>query len=194
MHIICLTPLAPGVYNDHKADHITAPPDGWAYIPEDFPLPSTFPRLGSIETEELTYTREVEVQKEVPKTRQVSVLGEDGMPTFDEGGLPMLTTEEYTELETVTEPREYTMMTVTAMTEGTLPEEPTLTPAEQREAAYNTAKIIPWDGDNITVTEAAQLWQYYAAEGNMKAYDLQSLIAKAKSEIRTQYPDVEVAE
>lgn len=49
MHIICLTPLEEGVYNDHKADHITAPPDGWAMIPEDFPLPSTFPRLGSIE-------------------------------------------------------------------------------------------------------------------------------------------------
>lgn len=49
MHIIDLTPLEEGVYNDHKADHITAPPDGWAMIPEDFPLPSTFPRLGSIE-------------------------------------------------------------------------------------------------------------------------------------------------
>lgn len=90
MHIICLTPLAPGVYNDHKADHITAPPDGWAMIPEGFPLPSTFPRLGSIEAEELTYTRAVE------------------MP--DENGSP------------VTEQQEFTMMTVTAMTAGTLPE------------------------------------------------------------------------
>ena len=86
MHIICLTPLEPGVYNDHKADHITAPPDGWAYIPEDFTLPSTFPRLGSIEAEELTYKREVE----------------------DENGEPVI--------------HEYTMMTVTSMTEGTLPE------------------------------------------------------------------------
>lgn len=51
MHIICMTPLAEGVYNDHKADHITAPPAGWAYIPEDFPLPVTFPRLGSIKAE-----------------------------------------------------------------------------------------------------------------------------------------------
>jgi hypothetical protein len=56
MHIICLTPVEPGVYNDHKADHITTPPDGWAYIPEDFPLPSTFPRLGSIEAEEIDGT------------------------------------------------------------------------------------------------------------------------------------------
>ena len=116
MHVIKLTPLAPGVYNDHKADHITAPPDGWAYIPEDFPLPSTFPRLGSIEAEELTYTRDVEVQKEVTKTREV--------PRYDkfDGSFLGNETEEYTEMETVTEPVEYTMMTVTAMTEGTLPE------------------------------------------------------------------------
>lgn len=98
MHIICLTPLAEGVYNDHKADHITAPPEGWAYIPEDFPLPSTFPRLESIKAEELTYTREVEVEKEV----------------IDEEG--------HTGTETVTEEREYTMLTVTEMTEGTVPE------------------------------------------------------------------------
>lgn len=77
MHIICLTPLEPGVYNDHKADHITAPPPGWAYIPEDFPLPATFPRLGSIEAEELPYAPDGERQ---------------------------------------------TMLTVTAMTAGTLPE------------------------------------------------------------------------
>lgn len=114
MHIICLTPLTEGVYNDHKADHITAPPDGWAMIPDEFPLPSTFPRLGSIEAEELTYTREVEVQKEVTKTREVESFGEDGNP--------ITVTEEYTELETVMEEREYTMMTVTGMTEGTLPE------------------------------------------------------------------------
>ena len=54
MHIICLTPIEPGVYHDHKADHITAPPEGWACIPEDMPLPATFPRLGSIEAAELS--------------------------------------------------------------------------------------------------------------------------------------------
>jgi hypothetical protein len=179
MHIIDLTPLAPGVYNDHKADHIPAPPDGWAYIPEDFPLPSTFPRLGSIEAEELTYTREVEVQKPVTKQRDTGMVDEDGDPIM----------EDYTEMETVTEQREYAMMTVTDMTEGTLPDAPTLSPAQQREAAYNTAKIIPWEGGNITVTEAAQLWQYYAAEGNPKAEELTALIAKAKTEIRERYPD-----
>lgn len=104
MHIICLTPVEEGVYNDHSAEWITMPKEGEAYIPEpgdpvplewagkeiDYTKPSTFPRLGSIEAEELTYTREVEV--------------------------------EGTEGETVIEQREYTMMTVTAMTEGTLPE------------------------------------------------------------------------
>lgn len=114
MHIICLTPLAPGVYNDHKADHISCPPDGWAYIPEDFPLPSTFPRLGSIEAEEMTYTREVDVYRPVTKLREVE--------TVDAEGKPITITEEYTEMELVTETVEYTMMTVTAMTEGTLPE------------------------------------------------------------------------
>ena len=89
MHIICLTPLEQGVYNDHKADHITAPPEGWAMIPEDMVLPSTFPRLGSIEAEEIIYLYEVEVEK-------------DG--------------------EMVTEQRERVIMTVTAMSEGTLPE------------------------------------------------------------------------
>lgn len=94
MHIICMTPLAEGVYNDHKADHITMPPDGWAYIPDDFPLPSTFPRLGSIEAEEMTYIRDVEVQNEG------------------------------------TEQRKYTMLTVTAMTEGTMPEPVEETPSQ----------------------------------------------------------------
>lgn len=113
MHIICLTPLEPGVYNDHKADNITTPPDGWAYIPEDFTLPSTFPRLGSLEAEEVTYTREVEVQKE----------------STDEDG--------NTKMEMVMEEREYTMMTVTSMTEGTLPE-PVPVPEPE-------GKISVWD-------------------------------------------------
>ena len=95
MHIIDLTPLEKGVYNDHKVDHITAPPEGWAMIPEDFPLPSTFPRLGSIEAKEITYTYDVEVEK---------------------------TNEETGEVEVVIEQREKTIMAVTKMTEGTVPE------------------------------------------------------------------------
>lgn len=95
MHIIDLTPLEVGVYNDHKADYITEPPEGWAMIPEDMVLPSTFPRLGSIEAEEITYTYEVEVEK---------------------------INEETGEVEIIKEQRERVIMTVTEMTEGTLPE------------------------------------------------------------------------
>lgn len=81
---------------------------------------------------------------------------------------------------------------VTSWTPGEMPEPETLTPAQQRENAYNTEAIIEWDGGMITVTEAAQLWQYYAAEGNEKADMLTALIAQAKAEIREKYPDVEV--
>lgn len=100
MRIINLTPRVPGVYNDIAADHITAPPEGWAIIPDGFPLPSTYPRLGSIDAEELTYTREVK--------------------SFDEDG------------NLITIPEKYTMMTVTAMTEGTLPPAHTMTAEEAR--------------------------------------------------------------
>jgi|GEM_PF-2426409 len=112
MHIICLTPLEEGVYNDHKADHIIAPPDGWAYIPEGFPLPSTFPRLGSLEAEELTYTKEVE--------------GE-------------------------TEPMEYKMVTVTKMTEGTLPE------PEPAEEPIHPMEQLRADVDYIAVMTGVEL-------------------------------------
>lgn len=53
MRVICLTPITDGVYNAYCTNCITKPPEGWAYIPDSFPLPSTFPRLGSIETEEV---------------------------------------------------------------------------------------------------------------------------------------------
>lgn len=115
MHIICLTPIEPGVYNDHASDSITTPPEGWAYIPDDFPLPSTFPRLDGIKTENVTYTREVEVERPGTKFREI----EGG---FDEEGNALTITEEYTEMEFVTETQEYTMLTVTSMTEGRLPE------------------------------------------------------------------------
>lgn len=127
MHIICLTPLAEGIYNDHSTEGISTPPEGWAYIPEDFPLPATFPRLGSLSAEELTYTRDVEVRKEVTKTREV--------PGWDMDGNLTTVEEEYTETETVTETREYTMMTVTEMTEGTLPEETPPEPTEEDDTA-----------------------------------------------------------
>ena len=68
-----------------------------------------------------------------------------------------------------------------------------LTPTQQRETAYNTQPLIEWDGETLTVTQAAQKWQYYAAEGSTRADELQALIATAKQTIREQYPDEEVS-
>lgn len=69
-----------------------------------------------------------------------------------------------------------------------------LTPTQQRETAYNTQPLIEWDGETLTVTQAAQKWQYYAAESSTKADELQTLIAAAKQSIREQFPDGEAAE
>lgn len=76
--------------------------------------------------------------------------------------------------------------------EFSAPVEPTTTPTEQRENAYNTDPVIEWSGDMLTVTQAATMWQYYAAEGSEKATELQNLIATAKQTIREQFPDEEV--
>ena len=86
------------------------------------------------------------------------------------------------------------MMTMTEWIPGEVPDSGTMTPAEQREEAYNTQPIIEWEGQMLTVTQAAQKWQYYAAEGNPKADELQTLIAAAKQSIREQFPDGEAAE
>jgi hypothetical protein len=96
MHIICLTPLEEGVYNDHKADHITIPSEGWAMIPEDMVLPATFPRLGSLEAKEITYPYEVEVEKDgemVTEQRErvimtVTVMSEGTSPEPEPGPEP----------------------------------------------------------------------------------------------------------
>lgn len=95
MYIICLTPLTEGVYNDNFNPLITTPPEGWAMIPEDMELPSTFPRLGSLEAENIDYPYEVVVEKKDEETGEIVM---------------------------VTEQRVRTIMTVTKMTEGTLPE------------------------------------------------------------------------
>ena len=64
--------------------------------------------------------------------------------------------------------------------------------AERREQAYNTDPVIQWNGSMLTVTQAAQQWAYYAAEGNTAKTDaITALIAAAKADIRKQYPDEE---
>lgn len=79
-------------------------------------------------------------------------------------------------------------------TEVDIPEPIPPAPSQLREEAYNTQTIIEWDDKQLTVTQAAQQWQYYAAEGNTAKTDaLTALIAAAKSSIREQYPDEDEA-
>lgn len=63
------------------------------------------------------------------------------------------------------------------------------TPEELRERAYETEKVISYEGKMLTVDEANRKWQEYQAEGNSKATELTTLIANAKATIREQYPD-----
>ena len=73
---------------------------------------------------------------------------------------------------------------------------PDLTPAQQREQAYETmlynadgGKLIEWEGEAITVDQANDLWLKYSAEGNTIADTLSGLIVNAKEYIRQLYPD-----
>lgn len=113
MWIVSLKTNPNGSHNDHRADHITSVPDGWAMIPEGFPVPDTFPFV-DIQAEEVTYHREVECTRMVTKPREVE--------SFDEEGNPVTLTEEYQVEETCTEQEPYTVMTVTGMTPGIVPE------------------------------------------------------------------------
>lgn len=81
------------------------------------------------------------------------------------------------------------VMTMTEWAPGEILEPEAPHPPQQREEAYNTQPIIEWDGEMLTVTQAAQMWQYYAAEGSWKAETLQSLIADAKGKIRSEFPN-----
>ena len=69
-------------------------------------------------------------------------------------------------------------------------EAPVLTAEAWREQAYNTIPCVSFGGAMLTVTQAAQQWVYYAAEGNTSKTDaITALIAEAKASIREQYPD-----
>lgn len=63
------------------------------------------------------------------------------------------------------------------------------TPEELRERAYETEKVVSYEGVMLTVDEANRKWQEYQAEGNSKTNELTALIANAKAAIREQYPD-----
>ena len=144
-------------------------PDGWALIPEDMEMPN-FP-FGEVAAESVTH------YEDVIKTEEVHVEDENGIPVTEHR-------------ETIVQ-EPYTVMTVTKWTPGEMPEPEAPTPAQKREDAYNTQPIVEWEGEPLTITQAATKWQYYAAEGSDKADELQELIATAKQTIRIHYPDKE---
>ena len=111
MWIVNLEANPNGSHNDHRADHIVSVPEGWAMIPDDFIVPDTFPFV-SIESQDVIFYRDVEVEKEVTKTRYTD--------NVDDNGNVM--TEEYTETEVVIEKRPYKVHAVTSMTDGIVPE------------------------------------------------------------------------
>lgn len=173
--IVEIKALPNGAHNNQAYHGVL--PDGWAIIPDDMELPN-FP-FGEVEAEAVTHYRDVEKVKTVP------VKDEEGNPVLGENSEPIMEQVYYIEQEP------YTVMTMTKWTAGEMPEPVQPSPAEEREKAYNTQPIIEWDGEMLTVTQAAQKWQYYAAEGSEKADELQALIAEAKQTIREQFPGEE---
>ena len=100
MRIIEIKALDNGAHRNQTCEDMNVP-DGWAIIPEDMPVPLPFPFV-NIEVEEVTYYREVEESRDVTKVHES-------------------TGEEYTEKEVVRKQEPYKVMTVTKMSEGTVP-------------------------------------------------------------------------
>ena len=72
------------------------------------------------------------------------------------------------------------------------PEPEPLTPVQEREKAYETELICKYGNGVYTVDEMNRFWSEYSAEGNKaKVKEIQSIISKAKAEIRKKYPDKE---
>lgn len=69
--------------------------------------------------------------------------------------------------------------------------DPTLyTGAETRKRAYTEWRFAEWRGEPMTVTELAEEWMYYAAEGKDDiCTEITSAIDAAKAIIREKYPD-----
>lgn len=138
MKILEITALPNGAHRNQEWDKLPIP-DGWAVIPEDMVLES-FP-FGEATVEEVIHYRDVEVMREVTKTREVPVVDEDGQSVLDEDGNPVIATEEYTEQEIATEQQPYGVMTVTGWVPLPMPEpepEPGPEPSvwDELDAAY----------------------------------------------------------
>lgn len=136
MRIIEIQALENGAHRNQIIDHGDVQiPDLWAIIPDDMECPN-FP-FGGVEVEEVVCTRYVESLQEVTKTREVV--------SYDEEGNEVITIEEYTQEEIVSEPEEYTVLVVSKWIPGEMPEvevivEPTT--AERVEALEQENKLL----------------------------------------------------
>lgn len=143
MKIIEVQALPNGAHRNQSGEFSTIP-DGWAVIPEDMPIPDTFPFV-NIEAEEIIHYKDVYTSQEVTKTREVVTVNDDGEE--------VTTTEEYTEQEMVTVQEPYTVLTVTSMTEGVMPvPEPETEPTPTIEERVTTL-----EESNAEMTEALEL-------------------------------------
>lgn len=120
MQIIEIKALDNGAHRNQTGNFKTVP-EGYAIIPDDMVIPSTFPFV-DIEVEEETRYKEVKTLQDVTKTRDVPSYDEQGEPVTDADGNVVTTTEEYTVKEPVPEQIPYTVKVVTSMTAGVKPE------------------------------------------------------------------------
>lgn len=67
-----------------------------------------------------------------------------------------------------------------------------LTPAQQRQLAYETEPIISWQGEMLTCDEARlnRLSAYYYSNQTEKLQQLQALWLAARTEIQNRYPEI----
>lgn len=141
MKMIEIAALDNGAHNNQTFNGIL--PNGWAIIPEELEPLANFP-FGEVTAEEVIHYREKQVEQEVIKPREVI--------TYDEDGNETVTTEEYTELETVTVQEPYGVMTVVKWIPGVLPE-PEPTPDPGPSEADDTAGMLVDHEYRLTLLE-----------------------------------------
>ena len=75
--------------------------------------------------------------------------------------------------------------------ETPMPEVIVLTPAQQREQAYQNDKVIEWQGEMLTCDEARlnRMSAYYYSGQTDKLAQLQQLWLDARESIQNKYPD-----
>lgn len=135
MKIIEIKALENGAHRS-QTGYLSVIPEGYAIIPDDMTIPDTFPFVNIEVTEETRYREEKKLQK-VKKTRQVPVFDENGEYVIDEEGNVVKEEEEYEVEEIVTVSVPYTVMVVTSMTAGVVPE-----PAPAPEPEPTTDEIL----------------------------------------------------